>query len=90
MKVNLSELGNLLITLLFKKTFYLYSSIDLQMSEAALVVKNRPASAGGIRDVGSFFFFLKRCGFNPWVRKLPWRKAWKPTPVFLPGEFHGV
>ena len=26
--------------------------------------------------------------FNPWVRKIPWRKAWWPIPVFLPGEFH--
>ena len=25
-------------------------------------------------------------GFNPWVGKIPWRMAWKPTPVFLPGE----
>ena len=24
----------------------------------------------------------------PWVWKIPWRKAWQPTPVFLPGEFH--
>ena len=24
-----------------------------------------------------------RCGFNPWVRKIPWRRAWRPTPVFL-------
>ena len=31
----------------------------------------------------------KRCGFDPWVRKIPWRKAWQPTPVFLPGESHG-
>ena len=31
----------------------------------------------------------KRCGFNPWVRKIPWRRAWQPTPVFLPGESHG-
>ena len=31
----------------------------------------------------------KRCGFSPWVRKIPWRKAWQPTPVFLPGEFQG-
>ena len=30
----------------------------------------------------------KRCGFNPWVGKRPWRRAWQPTPVFLPGEFH--
>ena len=26
--------------------------------------------------------------FNPWVRKIPWRRAWQPTPVFLHGEFH--
>ena len=28
-------------------------------------------------------------GFSPWVRKIPWRRKWQPTPVFLPGEFHG-
>ena len=27
-----------------------------------------------------------RPGFNPWVGKMPWRRAWQPTPVFLPGE----
>ena len=27
--------------------------------------------------------------FNPWVRKIPWRKKWQHTPVFLPVEFHG-
>ena len=26
----------------------------------------------------------QRCGFDPWIRKLPWRRAWQPTPVFLP------
>ena len=30
----------------------------------------------------------KRRGFNPWVKKIPWRRQWLPTPVFLPGEFH--
>ena len=29
------------------------------------------------------------CRFDPWVGKIPWRKAWQPTPVFLPGESHG-
>jgi len=24
-----------------------------------------------------------------WIRKIPWRRAWQPTPIFLPGEFHG-
>ena len=31
----------------------------------------------------------KRRRFNPWIRKIPWRWAWHPTPVFLPGESHG-
>ena len=31
----------------------------------------------------------RRRGFNPWVGKIPWRRAWQPTPVFLPGEPHG-
>ena len=31
----------------------------------------------------------KLCRFNPWVGKIPWREAWQPTPVFLPGESHG-
>ena len=31
----------------------------------------------------------KRCRFDPWVRKIPWRRTWQPTPVSLPGESHG-
>ena len=27
--------------------------------------------------------------FDPWVRKIPWRRKRQPIPVFLPGEFHG-
>ena len=30
-----------------------------------------------------------RCGFNPWVRKIPWRGNWLPTPVLLPGKSLG-
>ena len=30
---------------------------------------------------------LKRPGFDPWVGKIPWRRVWQPTPVFLPREF---
>ena len=30
----------------------------------------------------------KRCGFEPWVGKIPWRRAWQPIPVLLPGELH--
>ena len=45
----------------------------------ALVVKNLPANAEYVRDLG----------FDPWVGKIPYRRAWQPTPVFLPGESHG-
>ena len=31
----------------------------------------------------------KRCGFDPWVSKIPWRRAWEPTSIFLSGESHG-
>jgi len=45
----------------------------------ALVVKNPAAKAGDIREHR----------FDPWVGKVPWRRAWLPIPVFLPGESHG-
>ena len=35
------------------------------------------------------FMRCKRHGFNPWARKIPWRRTWQPTPVFLPEESHG-
>ena len=41
--------------------------------------KNLPANAGR----------HKRCGFDLCMGKIPWRRAWQPTPVFLPGESHG-
>ena len=28
--------------------------------------------------------------FDPWVGKIPWRRKWQPTPVFLPGKSHGL
>ena len=32
----------------------------------------------------------KRCGFDPWVGQIPWRREGQPTPAFLPGESHGL
>ena len=31
----------------------------------------------------------RRCGFDPWVRKIPWRRKWQPDPVLLPEKSHG-
>ena len=32
----------------------------------------------------------RRHGLDSWVRKIPWRRKWQPTPVFLPGKSHGL
>ena len=31
----------------------------------------------------------RRCRFNPWIGKMPWRRKWQPIPVFFPGEARG-
>ena len=42
------------------------------------------------KEVACQFRRCKRHGYNPWVRKVPWRRAWQPTPVVLPRESHGL
>ena len=44
----------------------------------ALVIKKPPAYTGDMRH-----------GFDPWVRKIPWKRKWQLTPILLPGESHG-
>ena len=51
--------------------------LNKRASQAVLVVKNPPVSAR-----------FKRYGFDPWVGKILWRRAWQLTPVFLFGESH--
>ena len=48
--------------------------------QVALVVENLPANAEDVRDTGSI----------PGSGRFPWRRAWQPTPVFLPGEYPGT
>ena len=50
---------------------------NLKLAEVALVVKNLLPVKG-----------WKRGSLDPWVRKVPWRRKWQPTPEFLPGESH--
>ena len=56
----------------------LIASIYEWAPQVALVVKNMPVNAG---DTG--------LRFDPWIRKIPWRRAWQSPPVYLPGESHG-
>ena len=48
------------------------------------------AFPGGVSGKEAIYQFrrCKRHRFSFWVRKITWRRAWQPTPVFLPGESH--
>ena len=48
-----------------------------------------PGGTSG-KDPACQYKRCKRHGFDPWVHKIPWRREWLPTPVFLPGEFHDL
>ena len=52
---------------------------DHMGSPGGTVIKNPPA----VQEI------CRRCRFNPWVGKVPWRRKWQPAPVFLPGKSHG-
>ena len=47
-----------------------------------------PGGASG-KEPSCQYRRLKRCGFDPWVGKIPWRRAWQATLVFWPEESHG-
>ena len=55
---------------------YFHGSIQILASLVAQLVKNPPAK--------------QETEFDPWVGKIPWRRERLPTPVFWPGEFHGL
>ena len=57
--------------------FFEYFGLDPLLSGAG--------SKGSACNVGD----INRSRFNLWVGKIPWRRAWQPTPVILPGKFHG-
>ena len=49
------------------------------------IVRDFPVGSDG----KSICLQCRRSGFNPWVGKIPWRRKWQPTPVFLPEKSHG-
>ena len=64
----------------FQHTYHFISNFSSSYSPpgaplVAQLVKNPPA--------------MEKPGFDPWVGKIPSRRAWQPTPVFLPEESHG-
>ena len=60
------------------------------LTQAALVVRmGFPGGASG-KEPACQCSRCKRCGFHPWVGKIPWIKEWQPTPVFFSRESHGL
>ena len=58
---------------------FIFCHFSSGASQVVLAVKNPPARAEDMRDVGSI----------PGLGRIPWRRKWQPTLVFLPGESHG-
>ena len=62
----------------------------IRRNQAPLVAANSENRAALTAQlVKEFAYNAGELGFDSWVRKIPWRRKWQPTPVFLPGEFHG-
>ena len=61
------------------RKFFIFLASPAGVSQVALVVKNPPASEEDARDAGP----ISGSG------RPPWRRAWQPTPVFLPRKSHG-
>ena len=57
----------------------------LQMMNTFADIEGFPGSTSG-KESACQFIRHKRCEFDPWFWKIPWRRKWQPTPVFLPGE----
>ena len=58
-----------------------------RLSDFTTVCGGFPSDASG-KESSCQRTRCKGCRFNPWIGKIPWRRKWQPTPVFLPGEFH--
>ena len=67
-------------------TQYLIITYNGEESKKEYIYIGFPGGASG-KEPASQCRRRQRPGFNPWVRKIPWRRAWQPTLVFLPGEF---
>ena len=72
----ISKLFTLCSTLLSMQSYYVKKTICI------------PGGASG-KEPACQYRRWKRSRFDPWVGKIPWRRAWQPTPGFLPAESHG-
>ena len=73
-------------TIALKRIKYLRKLTEVlsmtQLCDSVISLWHCPGSSDGKES----FPQCRKHVFNPWVGKIPWRRAWQPTPVFLPGE----
>ena len=68
--------------------FYVSENVFFILSDSLLGAHTKKGFPGGTSGKESACQ-CKRPGFDPWVRKIPWRREGLPTSVLRPGEFHG-
>ena len=64
--------------------YYCHSVGKYKLNKYVYYVQGFPVGSDGKESA----CICRRPGFHPWVRKIPWRKEWQPTPTFLPRESH--
>ena len=65
-----------------------YAEVRTSFSYMMKILSGFPGGPSG-KELTCQYRRHKRCGFDSWSEKIPWRRAWQPTPVFLPGESYG-
>ena len=87
-----------LLTFLFLVVLFLFSFISLYfsvLSASQTWLFSPPEKSGCYRTSFNTLLTVRIClqcrrlVFDPWVGKIPWSRAWQPTPVFWPGKSHG-
>ena len=87
-KVKFHILIDHFISYFVSRLFHVIGYFSIYIVIFLLLILGFPGGASG-KEPACQCWRHKKHGFDPWVRKIPWRRAWQPTLVFLPGESHG-
>ena len=66
-----------------------FSKVHIQRNQSTYTESNRDNLLMGFPGGSVSKESTSNTGLDPWVRKIPWRRKWQLTPVFLPGNSHG-
>ena len=67
---------------------YLFKARDLVYLQRYVIITSFPGGTSG-KELACQCRRCKSHRYNPWVRKIPWRRAWQSNPVFMNGDSHG-